>query len=167
MFLARKITHAKWKRQDLLPHLTPDEISADAVTADLRTREDSLSLWRCGVATERDIEEVALALAASSEQPSKIDIVWLDEDDLLQDGHTLQLTEGRTPVRDLRNHHIDLCGLDYKRLGQVAYRILDAIRNEQYRTVSRRTAISILSDAISQNRLDIYDLKEKVRRDLE
>ena len=48
MFLARKITHAKWKRQDLLPHLTSDEISADAVTADLRTSEDSLSLWRCG-----------------------------------------------------------------------------------------------------------------------
>ena len=167
MFLARKITHAKWKRQDLLPHLTPDEISADAVTADLRTREDSLSLWRCGGATERDIEEVALALAASSEQPSKIDIVWIDEDDLLQDGHILQPTEGRTPVRDLRNHHIDLCGLDYKRLGLVAYRVFDAIRSEQYRTVSRRTVINILSNAISQNRLDIYDLKEKVRRDLE
>ena len=167
MFLARKITHAKWKRQDLLPHLTPDEISADAVTADLRTSEDSLSLWRCGGATERDVEEVVLALAASSEQPSKIDIVWLDEDDLLQDGHILQPSEGRTPVRDLRNHHIDLCGLDYKRLGQVAYRVLDAIRGEQYQTVSRRTVLNILSNAISRNRLDMYDLKEKVRRDLE
>ena len=75
-------------------------------------------------------------------------------------------TEGRTPVRDLRNHHVDLCGLDYKRLGQVAHRVLAAIRNEHYQTVSRRTSINILSDAISQNRLDIYDLKEKVRRDI-
>ena len=75
-----------------------------------------------------------------------------------------QPTEGRTPVRDLRNHHVDLCGLDYKRLGQVAHRVLAAIRNEHYQTVSRRTAINILSDAISQNRLDIRSERKSTKR---
>ena len=50
MFVARMITRAKW---DPKPELQTGEISADAVTGDLRTRYNSLSF---GGAPERPRE---------------------------------------------------------------------------------------------------------------
>ena len=45
MFLARKISLAKWSKKG---ELEVGEIAADAVTADLRTQDNKLSFWRCG-----------------------------------------------------------------------------------------------------------------------
>ena len=45
MFLARKVSLAKWSKKD---ELAEGEIPADAVTADLRTQDNKLSFWRCG-----------------------------------------------------------------------------------------------------------------------
>ncbi len=43
MFLARKITQAKWRPKE---GFADGEIAADAVNADLRTQDNSLSFWR-------------------------------------------------------------------------------------------------------------------------
>ena len=48
MFLARKISLAKWSKKQEQGELAEDEIPADAVTADLRTQDNKLSFWRCG-----------------------------------------------------------------------------------------------------------------------
>ena len=57
MFLARKITRAKW---DTGQELSAGEISADAVTSDLRTKENTLSFWRCRTETNGDVEDAVL-----------------------------------------------------------------------------------------------------------
>ena len=74
MFLVRKITRAKWGSNS---ELSAGEISADAVTGDLRTQRNSLSFWRCRAETNGDVEDVALAIAAARDQVDTIDIVWL------------------------------------------------------------------------------------------
>ena len=116
MFLARKITRAKWEPKQ---GFADGEIPADAVTADLRTQGNSLSLWQCGDATMHEVEEAALALATAGNQVDKLDIVWLSDDDLNADGQNWAETEGRTPVTDLIRRHVDLSLLDYGRLGKV------------------------------------------------
>ena len=90
MFLARKITLAKWKAKR---ELSEGEISADAITADLRTRENKLSFWRCD--SETEVEDAVLAIAAAGERVDKFYIVWIDEDELKTDGQTLEDTPGR------------------------------------------------------------------------
>ena len=65
MFLARKITRAKWNPKN---GLSAGEIPADAVTVDLRTRENSLSFWRCGLGEKEQVEEAALAIAAAGDR---------------------------------------------------------------------------------------------------
>ena len=72
MFLARKITRAKWVSADL----DSGEIPADAVTADLRTKNNTLSFWQCGDGTEEGLNEAVLALAAAGQRVENIDIVW-------------------------------------------------------------------------------------------
>ena len=62
MFLARKITQAKWRPK---AGFAEGEIAADAVTVDLKTQDNSLSFWRCPTETTQDLEKAVLAIAAT------------------------------------------------------------------------------------------------------
>ena len=164
MYLARKISRAKWGAGGLL---TPDEIPADAITSDLRTQGNALSFWQCGGGTKKEVEEAALALLAAGNRIDRIDVVWLDDDKLRQDGQELTETDGKTAVEELIDQHMDLSSIDYKCLGLVASRIIEAMGNDQYRRLSKREAMNLLSAAIEQGRLDRSDLPEKVVADLD
>ena len=132
MFLARKIARAKWDaKRNIERGLEEGEISADAVTGDLRTQKDTLSFWRCHTGANDDIEDAVLAIAAAGERLDKLDIVWLADNELQADGHTLKDTKGRTPVADLTEKHVDICKLDYVRLGKVAQRVAAAIEEQR------------------------------------
>ena len=161
MFLARKISRAKW---DAKEGLSKGEISADAVTADLRTRENKLSFWRCG--SETEVEDAALAIAAASDRVDKIDIVWVDEDELKTDGQILKNTKGRTHVTELIDRHVDICRLDYVRLGKVAHRVMTAIKNKQCTRLNKRRVTEILVAAVEQGRVNLDGLQEGVQKEV-
>ena len=163
MFLARKISLAKWSKKS---ELEVGEIPADAVTADLRTQDNKLSFWRCGDAEGIEINEAVLALSAAGTRVDKIDVVWLAADDLQNDGQTLQDTKGRTPVLELAELHVDVCRLDYIRLGKVAQRIVTAQKEEQYLRLRKARVKSLLGKAVKQERIDPNDLQQRVREEL-
>ena len=54
VFLARMFTRAKWKQ---CVDLGSQEIPADAVTCDLKTRDNTLSFWQCGEGTDEEVSE--------------------------------------------------------------------------------------------------------------
>ena len=164
MFLARKITRAKWEPKK---KLSVGEISADAVTADLRTRENSLSFWRCGLGEQSQIEDVVLAIASAGERLDKLDIVWLSEDDLQADGQTFQDTDGLTPVTEFVKRHVDVCRLDYVRLGKVARRIATAIEENRYRRLSKKRITDLLAAAVGQGRIKLADLQESIAAEVQ
>jgi hypothetical protein len=163
MFLARGITRAKWvPKQDL----STGEISADAVTVDLRTQGNTLSFWRCHTETNGDVEEAALAIAAARGRVDKLDIVWLTDDELQADGQTLKNTIGRTPVTDLTRRHVDVCRLDYMRLGSVARRIARALENGRCRRLTKQRIITLLTAAVAQDRIDLDKLSDNIKKEL-
>src|SRR5690242_12787302 len=125
-YLARKISRSKWEIK--LPE-HPNEIRADAITACLRTTQDSLSFWQCK-RDEQDIAEVVLALSAPMDKIETIDIVLLDKDTMVSNNLSLEATEGITPVADLRNRHIDLVNLDMIRLCHVGREIAAKVRQD-------------------------------------
>ncbi len=161
MFLARKITRAKWSPKK---GISTKEISADAITADLRTRDNNLSFWKCDPTSNESIENVALAIAATGERVDKVELVWISDDKLPDDCKTLKNTEGETPVTDLAKQHFDLCELDYVRLGKVAHIITAAIKAEQYHRLTESSVTKLLAKAVEQERLDLNDLKKKVKK---
>ena len=163
MFLARKITRAKW---DPKSELSADEISADAVTSDLRTTDNSLSFWQCGIGEKAEVEEAALAIAAAGDRVDKLDIVWFAGDELRADGQTLSNTEGRTPVTDLVNKHVDVCRLDYVRLGNVAYRVFTAIEENRYLRLTKARVTKLLASAVRNERIDLDDLQSKIQAEV-
>ena len=165
MFLARKIGLAKWRPHPKYTILnSPDDISADAITADLRTESRSLSLWACESAADQEIRNVALALAASMERLGKIELVLLDQEDILQSGHEVNFTESETPALDLRDHHVDICDLTYQGLGHIAHLIMSAVQSGRCKTVPQPEVSNILRSAIQQRRIDFDKLSEPLKR---
>lgn len=159
VFLVRKITRAKWHSR-----LGLGAIPADAVTADLRTTNNTLSFWQCGDGTNDEINEAVLALAAGGQRIDNIDIVWMSDRDLRADGHSLRCTAGRTPVAEMLDRHVDLCFLDYARLGKVAGRVMSAIEQGRHRRLTKKRVTAIIAEAIQRGRLDPSDLQDNVRK---
>ena len=163
-FLARTIARAKWPKTG---ELTTGEIPADAVTIDLRTQGNSLSFWQCNSDKKDDIEEAALAIASGRERIDKLDIVWLDEENMRTDSQVLRDSEGRTPVSDLVNSHVDLVGLNYNLLGMVAQRVVNAIEENRYRRLTKRRVKKLIAKAHQQGRISANLLSDKLRAEIE
>ena len=163
--LARKISRAKWQQKE---YLAETEIRADAISGCLRTTDDTLSWWRC-TDDEKDVDEVALALAAGPKfnRFDTIDVVVLPEAVLTNAGLASESTEGETAVKDLRSHHVDLVRLDVERLAKVARILGPRIRSGdkvvRFTTAQLRT---LVTTAIRDKRLDADDLSEKLREKL-
>ena len=164
MLLARKIARAKWNAQrSVLQGFGAEEIRADAITADLRTRDDALSFWRCPTGDRDELEEVALAIAAMGDRPSKLDLVWLKYVELQADGLVLKNTRGDTPVADLADMHVDVCKLDYVRLGTVARRVVAAIAEQRCCRFSATDVKQLLLAAIREKRIKLDNLKPTLK----
>ena len=164
MFLARKITQAKWRPK---AGFAEGEIAADAVTVDLKTQDNSLSFWRCPTETTQDLEKAVLAIAATRNRVEKLEIVWLTDDDLRNDCQTLANTEGDTPVSELKELHVDVCRLDYVRLGKVASRIATALENCRWRRITKGRVKKLLVEAVKQKRVELADLQESIQAEVQ
>lgn len=163
MVLARKIAIAKWEN---LQDSKLSNIWADAITTDLRTRSNRLSLWQCSDADEDSLRDVALALASNRIDLNKIDIVWIPRIDLEQDGQILQPTHSDIPVNSLAHNHIELCEMNYERIGHIAELIRLAIKGNNYRRFYPSDVTSILRSAIEEGRLDYARLKTELKSKL-
>ena len=162
MFLARKIKRSKWEKEGF----ADGEIPADAITADLRTGGNSLSFWKCGDGTAEKVREAALALAAGATRVDKLEIVWISEDELHEVGLAWRETEGRTPVRGLKNLHVDLQNLDYVRLGKVAGCVATAISDCRYHLISRVRVRKLLALAVLEERVELEALSRGIQEEV-
>ena len=164
--MARKITRAKWQTKS---GIDGGKVPADAVTADLRTQSNSLSLWECGGATQEDVEAVAvaLALAVAGDRLDKIDIVWFSDGELRASGLRISQTLGRPPIAEMSRRHYDAQNLDYEQLGIIADCVAKALSNDQYKRFTQRRVRELVSIAVQQGKVSLDDLNDKIRRDVE
>lgn len=166
MLLGRKVSISKWDGSN---GLLEGKIQADAVTSDLRTQNNTLSFWNCGEHTieEHMLEDTVLAVASSMDRASKVDLVWLAREDLEDEGHLLRFDDVNTHVSGLEGRHVDVCELDYDRLGSIAVHILAAARASEFRRFREKKVVSLLVDAARKGRLDTSKLKDKLRERVE
>ena len=154
---------AKWSRASALDL---GEIPADAVTADLRTQNNTLSFWRFGTDSGSSIDDAALAIAAGGNRIDRFFLVCLRDEELHDDNQVLCDTVGRTPVDDLTDLHVDVCGLDYVRLGKVARRILTAVEENRYCCLTKRRILDLIVSAVQQDRVNLEDLADRIQSEV-
>lgn len=162
-YLARKFTPAKWAA-DKIPK--GETVSADAVTADLRTTNNALSIWACAP-DEHDVKEVALAFASTINHPDKICLILLHRPELEALGIRMSQTAGETLVLDLLPRHHDLIELGLARLSRLAEHIADLTRQDKHCYIfTKEQFCKIVCNAIGANRLSLDDLKDEFRKEI-
>ena len=166
MFLARMITRSKWESESK-PGLASDEIPADAITVDLRTTDNSLSFWECGRASGPEIASAVLAIAAGRESLQKLDIVWVPQEALIRCGHQMVSTRGRTPFTEMVERHVDVCHLDYRRLGQIGDQVAAAIRLHRFKRFAQQAVLDLLVDGVQNGHVSEEGLAEKLRTSIQ
>lgn len=156
--MARKISRAKWQPSG--PAATGQGVSADAVTACMRTGQNRLSLWRFQD-PEQDLGEIALAMAANAERAETLDLAWVSLDTLTP--YAQEETIGKTAVADLRDRHIDVCQLDGRKLVEIADHFFVAVQKNEVRRFREKEVIELLQKALRAGRIVPADLAEKLR----
>jgi len=162
-YLVRKITRGKWlsdKTKD-----NPFDISSDAITADLRSRGNTLSVWE--VEQEADIKEAVIALATAGDRLDTIDVVWIPKNELQEKQIECIDTPGNTPIKTLQNTHIDLSSMNYFKIGLFAESIINNIAAKRIKRYSAGDLKKLFKAAIQDGTLSKADLSEKIQETLE
>lgn len=146
-YLIRRINRAKWdETQD-------GEVSADAITNDLKTYQNDLSVWL--ISNQQELDKAVLALVTGAKQTklSTLHIVLIDEDLIASNGLDLKETPGDTVVTSLINSHRDIGNLTYSKLGTVKNLILDGIKNDNYALFTKKQLKDLVKSAIESGEL--------------
>ncbi|MBR4908838.1 MAG: hypothetical protein IKZ43_07495 [Acidaminococcaceae bacterium] len=157
MFFSRKIARAKWEKAKELCG-NPDNIDsfpADTLTADLRTSENTLSIW-----CVEDLDDVVLAMMSNEQSKLEtISILYFEDINELKTHDT----PGNTKIEELKSKHKDIYDLNYKELGTVAKKFLKAYVNNKYKTYYKKDIQKVLNDSIRKKRVDKTIFNESIR----
>ena len=156
--LVRKIDRAKWLQNDIA---NGEEVSADAITNCMRTKANTLSVWKIDSASS--LNDAVLAMASQFDHLDTIDVIVLDDSELEKAGLNIVATPGNTPIRRLADFHRDIAALTYRTLGVVADFTTRCFQQQNVRRFTRGQLISLLKGAIGQGDIAQSDLKEHVR----
>ncbi len=149
-YLVRKISRAKWPEQ--ICKVT--DIMADAIS-DIRTSGNTLSVWKIDSLEQLDEAALALAVSSKTSKIEKMDIVWIDEECFHSKGISIVEADGDTAVGDLIKTHRDLCGLNYKLLGDIAEIIIgELLHNKNYKRYTKNSVQKALCNAYRNRRIE-------------
>jgi len=156
--LVRRISIAKWG--DISTESS--DVPADAITNCLKTSNNSLSVW--AIESEDDLNDVILALVTgkSQEKFSKIDFVLIDEWKLKTFGLQVIDYPGDTVVDELVNHHKNISGLTYNKLGIMKDIIRECIICGQHNMRTRERIKKLVKSSIESGKLQKEKLNEKL-----
>lgn len=160
--VVRKIDKGKWLQNKILDG---EDVSADAITNCTKTKNNSLSVWE--VPNEDQVDEAVLAILSGHDHLETFDIVVLQSTELMELGISLDHSKGICGVRDLVDNHVDIIELTYRKLGILAEKITEGFQLGKVKRYRKTQLKALLLKAISDNRLDICDLSEYVRKKIE
>jgi hypothetical protein len=158
-YLVRKIAPAKWLNVQSL-----ETLSADALTADLRTANNTLSLWE--IDSENKLNDVVLALAVSKHTTKieKMDLVLIPKETILAQRLSIRTSFGDTFAEKLSGTHREVVDLNYPSLGLFAKIIIDLLSKMDPTTITKKQVESIIRDACNDRMIDISCLPENIQK---
>lgn len=154
------IQMAKWRADESLPARF---VLANAVSNDIRLTGNTLSVWVCEASDSRSIEDVVLALASTRDSVAKLDVVWIEAQEVK--GILIDINEvsGSSPVKNLNDRHRDLKGIDIVKLVRLVRRIAQAVGADKCRRFTEKQVLQLIVAAINNGRLLLDDLNEKIQ----
>jgi len=161
-FYIRKIDLGKWMlNSEVDDHR---KLSADVITNCLKTKRNSLSLWK--IDTMNQLNEALIAITSSMTHLDRIAIAFF-EDKKLGDELNLQNSAGQTPFSEFREHHFDIVELDYESLGKFSKVVHEAVKDKNYEEMSKAKIKELLNKAVKDKKLNISEISEHIIKHLD
>jgi hypothetical protein len=159
VYLVRKIAPAKWSSARSL-----EVLSADALTADLRTTDNTLSLWEISGEDELNDAVLALAISKKAKKFEKMDLVLIPKDTILAKQLSIRESPGDTFAEKLSDTHREVVDLKYPSLGVFAQIIIDLFSEKAPITITKTKVENIVKAAYHNKTIDVSCLPEDMKK---
>lgn len=145
-----------------------DATTAGDVISDLRTQNNTLSVWRAD--SDEDINDAIVAMSLNRNDVSKMIALLLDEEELtaMQIGYS-DKKPGKAPgaIEDIKKKHRDLLEIDYKRLGVLSDYMLRIIHDRKKRVeVSKPDMKKLLEKYRDEKKIVLDEMNNDLRNNL-
>ena len=157
----RKINKAQWLQTDIV---RGEDVSADAITNCMNTKVNALSVWE--VESSTDIDKAVLAIVAAGGHIETIDVVPMNREYLEEKQVAFEHKDVLNPVGGMIKSHINLKQLSYKKLGIIAYHIVDKFKQEENKRYTEGKLKEIFRKAIEEKKLNFDDLSGHIKKKL-
>lgn len=166
MFYVRKLSKPP-NLQIIQRGSNPQLIPADFIGQEMRTAQNTLSVWRCESLDKEGIQDAIKAALFSSSTISATQFLILDSDMLDQAGIKINDTRGKTSYKGLNHLHSDLCELTYEKIGILLQLYNEASQLEK-RTpkVDKQVFQKIAIDAYHADCLDEDEMDEHFKNEI-
>lgn len=143
--------------------------TGDILLSELKTANNTLSIWAYSNDNERD--EVLAAIALTRQHIDRLAYVIMDENEIRRLGIPLTPEKGLSDgiVREeILERHANLDKIDFWRLGYVAEYITKlAQKQEEHSQLSDKKVYKLIERLIAQNDIDYTQINEQLRASLD
>lgn len=147
---------ARWDGSTIVHR--PDATTAGDVISDLRTQNNTLSVWRAD--SQEDINDAIVAMSLNRTDVSKIIALLLDEAELsvMQIGFS-DTQPGKAPgaIESIKQKHRDLVEIDYKRLGILSDYMLRIVHDKTKRVELTKPELKKLLEQYKEGHKIVLD----------
>lgn len=167
MYYVRKLS----KPSSLFKIQTLEDIKtiyADFLGQDMRTKENTLSVWRSETLNPSDLDNALKAALLSSSQLNNTQFIILDSEELASVNITTSNEKpGVTAYKGLENLHTDLCELTYEKIGALL-QLYKKISTNPERTpkIEKKRFKEIIVEANTLGVLDVSVLQEHMQNEI-
>jgi hypothetical protein len=163
-YLVRRISRAKWDN-DNFNYLISDNPPSDAITSCLRTFDNELSTWLINDLEELDKAILCLITGSKQENLNALQLIYFEIDDVTSKGLIIENTLGDTVIEEYRSLHYDIKDLNYNALGSVKDIVLNCLRINNYKIVTKKALKDLLVESVNKTKiLDKSLLNEKLQK---
>lgn len=168
-YLVKKINLAFWADGVNVPYSGTDSISADAITCDVKTGNNELSVWKIDDLNEIDLVSISM-VSIMDYKSSKINLVALPYDEINEKlilGNTPR--HGKTAIIDFENRHYDIQSLNYKSigvLGHIMAKTISEVNKVHVRTYDVKKLLVGLKRMCDDHKINVNKLGEYVKEEL-
>ena len=166
-YLVRMIEVGNWSDEDGNIYL-PDnfnKVHSDGITKDLKSDDDTISLWEINDLSE--FSEIAISLLTSKSSPQDLFIVAIPKSDLEQNFELENNNDAETAYKKYKSKHYDLLHMNYERLGTLSKIILTALQNDDnIHDFIYTHCKEDIKKLIDSGDIELEELKGKLKKDL-
>ena len=161
VLLIKWISIAKWRKNK--PRLGR-EASADAITADLRTNDNNLSVWE--IFSIEELEDAVLAMVSERNKIDKIDVVYLPKELVEKRDLSVILTDGKTRYTKFIDRHRDIADLNYVSLERVSDCVVESVNMNRVKSFSKHEILLLLLTGMESNKIKFEALHPTLVEDI-